>query len=255
MIKTKVQPVEIVSGAPVRQVGVTSAASIARAEELGREIDGQRILREITFDIRAGEYVALLGANGAGKSTLLKVLATLVPPSQGRLALFDQVVNGGAPAIRARLGMIGHASMMYRDLSARQNLVLFGRLYGVRDPDGRATELLDLVGLRRRADDAVRTFSRGMAQRAAIARALMHDPELLLADEPFAGLDAPSTRALENLLDQLHAQGRTIILASHDLRRSLELADRAIVLRRGRVVIDAPSHELEFDLVLSAVSP
>jgi ABC-type multidrug transport system ATPase subunit len=143
--------------------------------------------------------------------------------------------------------------MLYRDLSARENLEFFGRLYGIPDPRGRAEELLDAVGLLDRADDPVRGYSRGMTQRAAIARALVHDPSLLLADEPFDGLDAPSAAALEQLLSDLHADGRTLILANHDIIQSLRLARRAIVLNRGRVVVDEPSRLLAADDVLAGM--
>jgi ABC-type multidrug transport system ATPase subunit len=203
--------------------------------------------------VRDGEFVALLGANGAGKSTLLKILATLMPPSAGQLHLFGQSVASDTAAARGRIGLIGHQAMLYRDLSAMENLVFFGKLYGVRDAAGRARQLLADVGLADRAGDPVKAFSRGMTQRVAIARALMHNPELLLADEPFAGLDAPSTAALERLLAQLHRDGRTIVLVNHDITQSLKLAGRAVVLRQGQVIEDRPSDQLDPAFVLEQV--
>jgi heme exporter protein A len=200
--------------------------------------------------VLAGQYVALLGANGAGKSTLLKILATLIPPSSGQLLLFGDAVGHDGWAARRRIGLIGHQSMLYRDLSAFENLVFFGRLYGVSDPAARAQTLLKAVDLWDRADDPVKALSRGMMQRVAIARALVHDPDLLLADEPFDGLDAPSSRALEELLAKLHGGGKTVILANHDIDQSLRLSQRAIVLRKGRVVIDQPSQQLTAAAVL-----
>src|SRR5690606_28172389 len=147
--------------------------------------------------------------------------------------------GGADPAtLRARIGMIGHQPMLYRDLSAHENLVFFGKLYGVADPAGRAAALLQRGGLADRAGDPVRSFSRGMTQRLAIARALVHDPQLLLADEPFAGLDVPSTRDVEQFLLQLVAEGRTVIFSNHAVPQSLALAQRVVVLRRGRVVLD-----------------
>ena len=221
-----------------------SAATAVQAVGLGKIIDDHVILRDINFQIPTGSYVALLGANGAGKTTLLNILSTLIPPSDGQLMMFGQAVGRESSAVRARLGLIGHNTMLYRDLSARENLIFFGRLYGLAEPQARADELLEYVGLASRGDDPVKTYSRGMAQRAAIARALMHDPELLLADEPFAGLDAPSRKMLEHMLAQLNEQGRTIVLASHDIERSLDLAQKMLVLRQGRLVIDRATAEL-----------
>ena len=230
-----------------------SAATAVQAVGLGKIIDDHVILRDLSFEIPSGSYVALLGANGAGKTTLLKLLSTLIAPSAGQLMMFGQRVGREASGLRARLGLIGHNTMLYQDLSARENLVFFGRLYGLADPQARADELLEYVGLSARGDDSVKTFSRGMAQRAGIARALVHDPELLLADEPFAGLDAPSRQMLEQMLERLHQQGRTIVLASHDIERSLQLAQRVIVLRNGSLVIDRSATELDAQTVLQEV--
>jgi heme exporter protein A len=239
------QPTTICGDGPV---------AVARLEELSLWIDDRPILRGITLDIAPGSFAVLLGANGAGKSTLLRLLATLTTPSQGRLILFGRPVQrSGSAALRARLGMIGHQPMLYRDLSALENLLFFGRLYDVPDPAARAAHLLDLVGLADRCDDAVRCFSRGMVQRLAIARAMMHAPELILADEPFAGLDAPSTAMLETLLQQLHAAGKTIVLVNHDISQSLRLARRAVVLRQGRVVMDRSTAGLDAAAVLAQV--
>jgi heme exporter protein A len=228
----------------------TQTTPAVAAVALEKWIDERPILRDINLSVPAGRYVTLLGANGAGKSTLLKILATLIPPSGGELKLFGRTVTHDAATPRSRIGLIGHQSMLYRDLSARENLVFFGRLYGVSDPRTRAEELLEAVGLSDRADDPVKAFSRGMTQRVAIARALMHGPELLLADEPFDGLDAPSCRSLEQLLGRLHEAGKTIILANHDIDQSLRLAEAAVVLRRGSIVIAKPVRQLDGEQVL-----
>ncbi|MHC4081563.1 MAG: ABC transporter ATP-binding protein [Planctomycetota bacterium] len=241
----------------VTEPAVPFVADLSRAVQvagLGKTIDDKRVLADITFDVRRGDYVALLGANGAGKSTLLKILATLIPATKGHLALFGETLKGEAAGLRARLGLIGHGAMLYRDLSARENLVFFGRLYDVPDTASRADDLLDYVGLAGRARDPVKTFSRGMAQRVSIARALVHDPDLLLADEPFAGLDAPSQRMLEEMLGKLHGEGKTIVLASHDLAQSLGLAQRALVLRQGRLVVDEETARLDAAAVLAEVT-
>ena len=244
------------SAVPVQLDAAPRAAPVipeaVGARALCKRIDERAVLDGIDLQVYRGQFVALLGANGAGKSTLLKVMATLTPPTLGELTLFGNPATGRqAQAARGRIGMIGHQSMLYRDLSARENLEFFARLYGVPDPRGRTQRLLDVIALSQRADDAVKTFSRGMTQRVAIARALVHEPDLLLADEPFDGLDAPSIATLEQLLSDLREQGMTVILANHSIDQSLRLADRAVVLRGGRVVIDEPSDSLRSDDVLA----
>ena len=229
----------------------TAAVLPVKAELLGKTIEDRPILHGISLEIPAGQYIALLGANGAGKSTLLKILSTLIPPTSGTLTLFGQPAKSQSSGIRARIGLIGHQSMLYHDLSALENLEFFARLYGVNHPRQRALELLQQLGLAARAKDVVKSFSRGMAQRVAIARALLHNPDLLLADEPFAGLDAPSTDLLERTLAGLHAAGKTIILANHDIRQTLHLAQRAVVVARGRIVLDAPAPSLCINTVLA----
>ena len=169
----------------VKSQSVPAAAVVAvAAKDLSKSIDERPILHRLNLQILPGEFVALLGANGAGKSTLLKVLATLTPQTAGELLLFGQSATREMIRVRGRIGLIGHQSMLYRDLSAWENLEFFGKLYGVKDPGRRADELLAALSLADRAQDAVKTFSRGMTQRVAIARALMHNPDLLLADEP-----------------------------------------------------------------------
>lgn len=229
---------------------LTTLDTVVSARGVGRHIDDRAILHDLNFDITAGSYIGLLGANGAGKSTLLQMLATLTVPTVGDLYLFGKRVGRGNPATRMQIGMIGHQAMLYRDLTALENLVFFGKLYNVPNPLDRAEMLLEQVALSHRAEDPARTFSRGMVQRLAIARALMHDPLLLLADEPFSGLDMASTAMLENLLADLHAKGKTIILVNHDIPQSLRLSDRAIALKQGRIVLDQSTDGLELDVVI-----
>jgi heme exporter protein A len=234
----------------------TGVAVPVKAEGLGVAIDSRAILADVDLEVGAGEYVAVLGANGAGKSSLLKVLATLTHASSGRLDLFGRRVGGSSGdcrALRARIGLIGHQSMLYRDLTARENLEFFAKLYGVPRPAERAGRLLEAMGLGNRADDPVKSFSRGMVQRVAIARAIVHGPQLILADEPFDGLDAPSVASTEALLAHLHRAGTTLIVVNHDIEQSLRLAPRAVVLRRGRVVVDAATRNLNAVDVLAEV--
>jgi heme exporter protein A len=235
-------------------VGITPAPAPAVALlALSKSIDDRPILRDITLEIPAGQFIAVLGANGTGKSTLLKILSTLMPPSSGELWLFGKRASNASIELRRNIGLIGHESMLYRDLSAAENLALFAKLYGAINPRGRAQKMLDMIGLSERASDPIKHFSRGMVQRVAIARALLHDPQLLLADEPFDGLDAPSIESLENLLAQLNEAGKTIVMVNHDIEQSLEIADHAIVLRGGRIVLDQPTHHLYPREVLSEV--
>jgi heme exporter protein A len=229
------------------------AGCAVRVSRLTKTLDDRPILRGIDLEIDVGEYVALIGANGAGKSTLLKILATLMPPTQGEIELFGQPLTRNAVALRSRIGLIGHLPMLYRDLSAAENLSFFAKLYGLHEPDRRVERMLRMVGLIDRANDPVKNFSRGMTQRISIARALLHDPDLILADEPFAGLDAPSITSLEDLFHRLRDAGRTIVLVNHDIDQTLRIAERVVVLRQGKVVVDQPTHRLYVREVLSEV--
>jgi heme exporter protein A len=243
----------LASPRPAELAGVAPTA--VHAAGLCKTIDDRPILRNVSFTLGSGSALVILGANGAGKSTLLRILAMLVPASEGRVQLFGQSTGRSAVGLRRRIGMIGHQAMLYRDLSAEENLLFFGRLYDVHAAPRRAGELLELVGLADRAGDPVKNLSRGQLQRVAIARALMHDPDLLLADEPFAGLDAPSTSFLEKFLRGLGTQGKTLIVTTHDIRQGLELAQHALVLRRGEVRLAAPTTQLDAATVLREVSP
>jgi heme exporter protein A len=244
MVVTMTQPEQL------QKPNGTSAVQLAG---VSKRIEERLILSGIDLEIHAGEYVALIGANGAGKTTLLRILATLTPPTEGTIHLFGQPLVRIAINLRARIGLIGHQPMLYRDLSARENLRFFARLYELQEPDKRCDRMLRMVGLGDRADDPVKNFSRGMTQRVSIARALLHEPELILADEPFAGLDAPSIQSLESLLAKLNAAGKTIVLVNHDIEQTLRLAERAIVLRQGSIVLDQSTHRLYAREVLSEV--
>lgn len=222
---------------------------------LDKSLDDRPILRDINLAIACGEFLAILGNNGAGKTTLLKILATLSAPTAGELQLFGQSLPRHAAAARARLGLIGHQSMLYRDLTARENLLFFARLYGVKNPREHADDLLNSVGMYSRADDAVKTFSRGMTQRIAIARALIHDPDMLLADEPFAGLDVAGADAVERLLSAQHQAGKTVVLVNHDVGQSLRLAQRVLLLRAGRLVVDQPARLNDLPNLYNQLAP
>jgi heme exporter protein A len=221
-----------------------TATAVVRTQALTKRLDRRLVLRGVQLEVAHGEFLAILGANGAGKTTLLKILATLMPRTSGKLELFGRDIVGSDIDARARIGLIGHQSMVYRDLSAIENLELFGKLYHLDHLADRCHDMLDRVGLALRANDPVGTFSRGMAQRIAIARALLHDPELILADEPFTGLDPASEQAIEQLFGELTGGGKTVVMVNHNIEQSLRLASRAIVLRGGVVVVDEPTYRI-----------
>jgi heme exporter protein A len=213
-----------------------SAAIEARGVEkrFGRTV----ALAALDLELAAGASLAVLGANGAGKSTLLRLVAGLARPSAG--ALFVAGRSAHDPRARGRVGLIGHSSFLYPLLSARENLVFAARLHRVPDPAARADRLLADEGLSEVAGRPAGTFSRGMAQRLAIARGLVHDPPIVLLDEPFTGLDDPAAERLATRLAALRREGRTLVLVTHDVRRAAELADEAAVLARGRLVHRSP---------------
>ena len=195
-------------------------------------------LREITINAEPGDCLALLGRNGAGKTTLLRIVAGLSRPARGRVTIL-----GGEPQSREsrkRIGLLGHGIGIYDELSAYENLRLFARLYGTPDPVRRANEWLERVGLDRVRDSMVREFSRGMRQRLAVARAFLHDPALFILDEPFTALDDRAIALLQSLLKQALADGRTILMSTHQLREALELATDVALINRGRLAFQGP---------------
>ena len=191
-------------------------------------------LRDIKLQVEPGSTVALLGRNGAGKTTLLRIIAGLSKSSQGGVTI--QGADVRQPANRRRIGVLGHGISLYDELSATENLVLFARLYGLADPEKCALAWLERTGLDRVRDGLVREFSRGMRQRLAVARAFLHDPELLLLDEPFTALDDRAIAVLQSLLAEAHANRRTIVLSTHQLREALDIATHVALIRRGQLV-------------------
>jgi heme exporter protein A len=201
-----------------------------------RSFGRRRALNRVSVTFVAGEIVGLLGPNGAGKSTLLGLLATLIRPTSGELRYGEKTATNGGAALRGRLGFLSHELQVYPELSARENLEFFAGLYRLDEPPRRAAAALDRAGLAGRADDPVAGFSRGMRQRLALERALLHGPRLVLLDEPFTGLDEASGRALAARLRELRDDRRIVVLATHDLDMVDGLLDRAIMLRDGRTV-------------------
>jgi heme exporter protein A len=202
---------------------------------------GERVaLREVSFTLAPGATVAVFGANGAGKTTLLRILAGLLRPHAGRASVLGAELPREAHRARGRIGLLGHEPMLYRDLTVRENLRFHARLHGV--APGRAEELVARVGLAARADDPIRTLSRGMTQRAAICRAVLHAPDLLLLDEPLANLDPGGADAVAPLIGR--GAGPARVLISHDAERGLDEADHVLGLRGGRQAIWAPAAQV-----------
>lgn len=204
-------------------------------EQVSRHFGRRRALHRVSLHVTAGEAVALLGPNGSGKSTLLSVAATLLAPSDGVVRYGAHGRDSDGAALRARIGLLAHDLFIYPELSAAENLRFFARAYGVKEVDRRIAQALERADLVARRDDAVSAFSRGMRQRLALERALLHEPRLVLLDEPFTGLDDASTRALIGRLAALKQAGAILLIATHDLETVDGLVDRAAVLRDGRL--------------------
>src|ERR671918_350709 len=202
------------------------------------------ILRGVDFDVQPGEFVALLGPNGAGKTTFLRILASLSRPSLGEVNIAGYKLPREAAQVRARLGVVSHLPLLYDDLTAEENLRFYARMYNIPNTVLRITEVLEMVGLEARRRDLVRTFSRGMQQRLAIGRAVLHDPDVVLFDEPYTGLDQDASSMLDEVLKTVAAKGQTVVMTSHDLSRAEDLATRFDILSRGVVSASVSRKEL-----------
>ena len=203
------------------------------------------ILRGVNLNIAPGECVALLGPNGAGKTTLIRILATLSRPTLGRVEVAGYPLPAGAAEVRRRLGVVAHHTLLYTDLTAEENLSFYAQLYGLTHARPRIAQVLAQVGLTARRRDLVRTFSRGMQQRLALGRALLPNPRVMLLDEPYTGLDPDAARMLDEVLRSVAADGRTVLLTTHDLPRALALASRVLILARGAIAYEAPTSGLD----------
>ncbi|MEN6410584.1 MAG: heme ABC exporter ATP-binding protein CcmA [Anaerolineaceae bacterium] len=209
------------------------------------------ILRNLDFHVEPGEFVALLGPNGAGKTTFLRILASLARPTMGEVIIAGYRLPEQAAAVRRKLGVVSHQPLLYGDLTAEENLRFYGRMYAVDGLDARIDAVLGMVGLDPRRRDLVRTFSRGMQQRLSIGRAVLHDPEVMLFDEPYTGLDQDACAMLDRVLQQVAARGRTVVMTSHDLPRVADLASRFDVLSHGAIQASVHVADLPQDGLLA----
>jgi len=232
--------------------------------KLYKRFGNKTVLRGLDFQVAQGEFVALLGPNGAGKTTFLRILASLSRPTLGEVRIAGLGLPHQAAAVRRRLGVVSHLPLLYGDLSAEENLRFYGRMYAVDALDRRIGEVLALVGLETRRRDLVRTFSRGMQQRLAIGRAVLHDPQVLLLDEPYTGLDQQACEMLDGVLRQVildntprvtldvaQGLGRTVVMTSHDLLRAADLAGRFDVLSHGAIQASVRKADLPPDGLLA----
>jgi heme exporter protein A len=222
-----------------------SSGAALELEGLTRRYGEREALDGVSLTLQQGQTLVVLGPNGAGKTTLLRVLATLLRPHAGTVRVLGSVLPGESWAVRGRVGLLGHEPLLYRELSARENLRFHARLHGV--SFARVEELLDAVGMAGRADEQVRTLSRGMVQRVAVARAVLHDPELLLLDEPRANLDPAGAELVESLIGS--SCGRTRVVCSHDPEADLAGADLVLGLRAGRPALLAAPQTLDGNTV------
>jgi heme exporter protein A len=203
------------------------------------------VLKGVDLDVGAGEFLTLVGPNGAGKTTLMNIIATLSKPTGGRVRVASHDLAQDSVALRRRIGLVSHRTLLYDDLSGAQNLHFYARMYDVAGSQSRIETLLRQVGLWGRQHDPVSTYSRGMQQRLAIARALLHDPPVLLLDEPDTGLDQHSATMLNELLGQVDTARRTVLMTTHNLDRACAWGDRVAILANGRIVFQAQRADLD----------
>lgn len=219
--------------------------TMVQVENLVKSFGPRTALAGVSFSVESGEFVTLVGPNGAGKTTLLRILAMLSRPTSGTLRIAGLDPAKAGDAVRRRIGFLSHRTLLYDDLTAEQNLRFYAQMYDLDDGAARIDDLLKRVELAVRRHDLVRTFSRGMQQRLSVARAVLHEPQLLLLDEPYTGLDPNAAQVLTELLTGLAGEGCTVLLTTHNLERGLAAGQRAMVLVRGRLVYDERKKALD----------
>jgi heme exporter protein A len=218
---------------------------VIQVEGLVKSYGANAVLRGADLHVRPGEFVALVGPNGAGKTTLMRVLATMLKPNGGEVRLGGWPLPEHADKVRRHIGMVSHHALLYGDLTAAENLEFFARLYQLENREEKVAGALEMVGLAARQRDPVRSFSRGMVQRLTIARATLHQPDVLLLDEPYSGLDQEATSMLDTLLKRESDLGRTIFMITHDLARGLHLCHRIVILHRGVIAREVERESID----------
>ncbi|NIR51646.1 heme ABC exporter ATP-binding protein CcmA [candidate division KSB1 bacterium] len=218
---------------------------VIAVDGLSKSFGNHYALRNVNFTVKEGEFLTIFGPNGAGKTTLIRILSNITKASTGQITIGGFLLDREPEKIRRRIGVIAHQTFLYEDLTAEENLRFYAKLYDVNDLDHRIETLLTEVGLAHRRTDRVRTFSRGMQQRLSIARAMLHDPTLLLLDEPYTGLDQHAAAMLSGWLKRLRDSHRTTLMVTHDLEQGVDLADRVAILVKGRLVYDHQKSEID----------
>lgn len=219
--------------------------ALVSIEHLNKSFGRFTALTDLSLEVAEGELLTIFGPNGAGKTTLLKILSTLVSSTSGRVVVDGFDVRKKPVEVRRRIGVISHDTYLYRDLTAVENLVFYARMYGVSDFEERVHEVIREVGLRYRENDRVATFSRGMKQRLSIARAILHDPKILLLDEPYTGLDRHASNILDGIIQEFDSKHATRIIVSHDLEHGLRFSNRLLIMKNGGFVHDVKRSEIE----------
>ena len=212
----------------------TSSHSIIQVQELRKDFGYLQALSGVSFNLNKGDFLTIFGPNGAGKTTLIKILTGLMRPTSGSAIIDGFDALEGNSMLRSRVGVISHATCLYPDLTALENLLFYAKLYGLDDPEERANKSISASGLQLRRHDPIRIYSRGMQQRLAIARATLHEPSVLFLDEPFTGLDLTATNGLKKKLHDLHADKRTLIMTTHDISCGLEMCDKVAIQNKGK---------------------
>ncbi len=212
--------------------------------DITKNFGSMTVLDNVNFSVESGEFLTIVGPNGAGKTTLIKIMATLVNATGGTVEIGGFNVKKSPEKVRGIIGVISHNTYLYNELTAGENLKFFGKMYAIPENDRRVDEVLEETGLSKRKHDRVGTFSRGMKQRLSIARAILHNPLVLLLDEPYTGLDQQASASLEGVLNSLTGSGITTIMISHDLKRGLALADQVMIMASGTVTYHAPASEV-----------
>jgi heme exporter protein A len=218
-------------------------------KKLTKQADNKLILRGIDLSITQGETVAILGPNGAGKSTLLKVLATLIKPTSGLVKINGLDLKKDHIEVKKMFGYLPHSSLLYDHYTPIENLVFFGNLYGVKDVEDRARKLVNEVGLSFFINEPVKNFSRGMIQRIAIARAIIHEPKIMLLDEPHTGLDQGAINILNNVVLSMKEKGCTTLMVTHDFKQAAAICDRIIIVKNGKIADDFKINNKSLSLV------
>ncbi len=223
--------------------------------DVSKQFGDLQALKSVSLRVAPGDSILLYGPNGAGKTTLLRVLSTLARPSKGKVLLNGEDVHSNPVAAKSAIGFVTHTTFLYGELTVRENLEFAGKLFGLTSIDKRLADVLDTFHLRERAGTMVRELSRGYQQRVSLARAFLHDPQFLLLDEPFTGLDAASAESLQGLMRRLEGQGKALIFSTHDFEQGKAIARRLVALENGKVRYDGPVSHAPIAVLRAADSP